>query len=215
MYTHIHVPVLPLFSCPKRREEKGPGFSRLHIHLIPVHQWQGDNYPPYTLAQPFIGLIPRPHPAHVGSGHKTSLSSFNTLTPENSLHQERTNRVGGCLAVVAQWQSTGGSSQRYPWFDSRTAGLFTFLYFRLLTSNSSVRQDALSMSGKHWLIESWYKSAVPRVSGCMGFVPFMYNCFVSPVARQWRQQVVAKCDVWKCVLLASQFKSSELLWLNL
>ena len=28
-------------------------------------------------------------------------------------------RVGGCLAVVAQWQSIGGSSQRCPGFDSR------------------------------------------------------------------------------------------------
>ena len=27
-------------------------------------------------------------------------------------------RVGGCLAVMAQWQSTGGSSQRFPGFDS-------------------------------------------------------------------------------------------------
>ena len=26
--------------------------------------------------------------------------------------------VGGCLAVVAQWQRTGGSSQRYPGLDS-------------------------------------------------------------------------------------------------
>ena len=43
-----------------------------------------------------------------------------------------------------------------------------------------------------------------------------YNCFVSPVARQMTSNtVVAKRDVCKCVLLASQFKSSELLWLNL
>ena len=26
-----------------KEEEKGPGFSRSHMHLIPVHQWQGDN----------------------------------------------------------------------------------------------------------------------------------------------------------------------------
>ena len=32
---------------------------------------------------------------------------------------QRIVRVGGCLAVVAQCQSTGGSSQRYPGFDSR------------------------------------------------------------------------------------------------
>ena len=28
-------------------------------------------------------------------------------------------RISGCSAVVAQWQSTGGSSQRCPGFDSR------------------------------------------------------------------------------------------------
>ena len=54
--------------------------------------------------------------------------------------------VGGCPAVVAQWQSTGSSSQvswvRLP----ATADFFTFIYFRLITSISSVRQDALSIS---------------------------------------------------------------------
>ena len=29
-----------------------------------------------------------------------------------------TYRVGGCLAVMTQWQSTGGLSQRCPGFDS-------------------------------------------------------------------------------------------------
>ena len=44
-------------------------------------------------------------------------------------------RVGGCLVVVAQWQSTGGSSQRCPGFDSRQLpAFFGFLYFRLITS---------------------------------------------------------------------------------
>ena len=42
--------------------------------------------------------------------------------------------MSGCPAVVAQWQSTGGSSQvswvRLP----ATAGFFTFLYFRPITS---------------------------------------------------------------------------------
>ena len=43
-------------------------------------------------------------------------------------------RAGGCPAVVAQWQSTGGSSQRYPGFDSRRLPtFFTFLYFHLIT----------------------------------------------------------------------------------
>ena len=32
---------------------------------------------------------------------------------------QRIVRVGDCPAVVAQWQSTGGSSQRCPGFDSQ------------------------------------------------------------------------------------------------
>ena len=45
-------------------------------------------------------------------------------------------RAGGCPAVVAQWQSTGGSSQRCPGFDSRwLPAFFTFLYFCLITSS--------------------------------------------------------------------------------
>ena len=40
-------------------------------------------------------------------------------------------RVGRCLAVVVQWQSTGGSSQ---WIQLLvTPGLFTFLYLPLIT----------------------------------------------------------------------------------
>ena len=46
----------------------------------------------------------------------------------------RVVRIGGHPAIVAQWQSTGGSSQRCPGFDSRLAGLFTFLYFCLLAN---------------------------------------------------------------------------------
>ena len=39
-------------------------------------------------------------------------------------------RVGGCPAVMAQWQSTDGSSQRCPVFDLRwAAGLFHFPLF--------------------------------------------------------------------------------------
>ena len=50
-------------------------------------------------------------------------------------------RAGGCPAVVAQWQSTGGSSQRSPGFPEVswvrpqvTAGFFIFLYFHPITS---------------------------------------------------------------------------------
>ena len=42
---------------------------------------------------------------------------------------QRIVRVGGCPVVVAQWQSTGYTSQ-VSWVRfSVTAGLFTFLYF--------------------------------------------------------------------------------------
>ena len=51
-----------------------------------------------------------------------------------AVHIERVVRIGGHPAIVAQWQSTGGSSQRYPGFDSRLAGLFTFLSFCLLAN---------------------------------------------------------------------------------
>ena len=37
--------------------------------------------------------------------------------------------ISGCPAVMAHWQSTGGSSQRCPGFDYQP------LYFRLITSN--------------------------------------------------------------------------------
>ena len=33
--------------------------------------------------------------------------------------------TGGCPAVVAKWQSTGGSSQRCPGFDSRRLPAFS------------------------------------------------------------------------------------------
>ena len=43
-------------------------------------------------------------------------------------------RAGGCLVVVDQWQSTDCTSQvSWVWFPA-TTGLFTFLYFHLITS---------------------------------------------------------------------------------
>ena len=44
MYTHA-CPFTSLVLMPEE-EEKGPGFSRLHMHLVitdSVYQWQGDN----------------------------------------------------------------------------------------------------------------------------------------------------------------------------
>ena len=43
-------------------------------------------------------------------------------------------RVGGRLAIMSQGQSTGGSSQRCPGFDSQRLPTFSFLYFHLITS---------------------------------------------------------------------------------
>ena len=59
-------------------------------------------------------------------------------------------RAGGCPAVVAQWQSTGGSSQRCPGFDSRRLpAFFTFLYFRLITSKFIYLDGALKPGSRH------------------------------------------------------------------
>ena len=76
--------------------------------------------------------------------------------------------VGGCPAVVAQWQSTGGSSQGCPGFDSwRLPAFFTFLYFHLITSKflyytieqhtSSILCLAFSAysMAQHTLMKSW------------------------------------------------------------
>ena len=43
-------------------------------------------------------------------------------------------RAGGCPAVVAQWQNTGGSSQVFWVRLPVTAGFFTFFYFHLSVS---------------------------------------------------------------------------------
>ena len=43
----------------------------------------------------------------------------NSRRESKPVHVQRIVRVGGCLAVVALWQSTGGSSQRCPGFDSQ------------------------------------------------------------------------------------------------
>ena len=44
---------------------------------------------------------------------------------------KRIVRVGGCPAVVVQWQSSGSSTKRCPGFNSR-------LYFRLITSKFDI-----------------------------------------------------------------------------
>ena len=64
-------------------------------------------------------------------------------------------RVGGCPAVVAQWQSTGGSSQRCPGFDSRRLpAFFTFLYLRLITSNF-IYFELEARYSQHFLWSMW------------------------------------------------------------
>ena len=50
-------------------------------------------------------------------------------------HTWRVVRVGGRPAVVAQWQSTGRLKPEVSWVQlPATAGFFTFLYFRFITS---------------------------------------------------------------------------------
>ena len=79
-----------------------------------------------------------------------------------SIYIERIVRVGGCLPVVAQWQSTGCTSQRCPGFDSRQLPAFcTFLYFCLITSNPRFRFLVMWREGS--VIKSWH-----------GFID--YNC---------------------------------------
>ena len=74
-------------------------------------------------------------PAHnftaCNSCHTLEIDVFETKIEESEYIYKRIVRGGGCLVVVAQWQSTGCTSQvswvRFP----VTAGLFTFPYFRL------------------------------------------------------------------------------------
>ena len=73
-------------------------------------------------------------------------------------HTWRIVRVGGRPSVVAQWQSTGRLKPEESWVRlPATAGFFTFLYFRLITSKfiSSMRQGALSKL-KHFRREGVY-----------------------------------------------------------
>ena len=58
---------------------------------------------------------------------------------------------GWWLVVVAQWQTTGGSNQRCPGFWA-AAGLFTFLYIRLVTSNHLSFSDILDNSKSYILL---------------------------------------------------------------
>ena len=65
-------------------------------------------------------------------------------------------RAGGCPAVVAQWQSTGGSSQ-VSWVQlPATAGFFTFLYFRLIIKFIYFQREARCSEQQEWnLGELW------------------------------------------------------------
>ena len=47
-------------------------------------------------------------------------------------------------------------------------GIFMLLLLLLLlATNASAVANGLQLSGKHWLIESWYKSAVPNSQLCL------------------------------------------------
>ena len=66
---------------------------------------------------------------------KTIIEAISLLNPLYVLHRwDWKASVVGCPVVVAQWQSTGCISQvSWVWFPV-AADLFTFLYFRLITS---------------------------------------------------------------------------------
>ena len=58
---------------------------------------------------------------------------------------------------MAQWQSTGSLSQRYPGFDSRRlTAFFTFLYFCLITSKFIYMQFMLSITKVYYSIYIGY-----------------------------------------------------------
>ena len=59
-------------------------------------------------------------------------------------------RVGGCPAVVAQWQSIGCSSQRCPGFNFRRLPAFSTFCFNSFIS--SMKNDALSKAIPTWQI---------------------------------------------------------------
>ena len=100
------------------------------------------------------GVEPRTPLAWATSALPQSHDSQTTANPHNPQlvppvqHIWRILRVGGRPAVVAQWQSTGGSSQRCPGFNSRLLPVFSlssiFTLWRLNSFISSLRQDPLS-----------------------------------------------------------------------
>ena len=49
-------------------------------------------------------------------------------------YMQKIVRAGGCPAVVAQWQSTSGLSQRCPGFDSQQLPGFSISSIHLITS---------------------------------------------------------------------------------
>ena len=50
-------------------------------------------------------------------------------------------RVGGHPTVVAQWQNTGGSSQRGLWFDSQRLLAYSFLLFTFLNRSANFQDS--------------------------------------------------------------------------
>ena len=82
-------------------------------------------------------------------------------------------RVGGCLVVVAQWQSTGGSTQRCPGFDSwpfhfsldTTLNLITWLScdLRSVCLSEKVRERVIALVGK-----AYSTVRVPEFCALMG-----------------------------------------------
>ena len=66
------------------------------------------------------------------------------------------------MAVMAQWQSTGGSSQCHGFDSRRLTAFFIFLYFCLIIFIFSMRQDALSIHDKRSVHKHWKLSQSQR-----------------------------------------------------
>ena len=67
-----------------------------------------------------------------GSGTETSLTLEIKEFRYYETRMEESEEDGGCLAVVAQWQCTGGSIKKCPGFNSRRLLAFSLSLSKLL-----------------------------------------------------------------------------------
>ena len=86
-----------------------------------------------------------------------------------------------CPAVVAQWQSTGGSSQRFPGFDS----------WHLNSFISSMRQDGLSKNSENCELHT---DGLHKYVNPLNLAMFMSNsCFRGTVFMGITQKILNFC----------------------